>query len=94
MSHNIVNLPQRHYLDRRADRLAEEGRGAPDDLLTTPAVADWLGVSRQWLEIGRNKGYGPKFVKLNPKRVRYRREDVLTWLKARTLQCVSEYRED
>jgi predicted DNA-binding transcriptional regulator AlpA len=90
----VVTLPKRHYIDRRADRLVEDGRGPPDDLLNTRQVADWLQVSEAWLEIGRSKGYGPKYLRLGHKRVRYRREDVLTWLKARTHQCVSEYRED
>jgi predicted DNA-binding transcriptional regulator AlpA len=76
--------PLRHHLDRRAADLAEEGRGDPDSLLTTPAVAEWLTVSAQWLEIGRSKGYGPKFVRLSPSRVRYRRADVLDWLDERT----------
>ena len=82
----------RHHLDRRADQLAELGtRGSPDDLLTTPAVAEWLGVSTQWLEIGRSKGYGPRFVRLSTRRVRYRRSDVLDWLGTRTCASTAEY---
>ena len=56
--------PIRHHLDRRAADLAQEGAaaGEPDDLLTTTEVAEWLGLSTQWLEIGRSRGYGPKFV--------------------------------
>jgi predicted DNA-binding transcriptional regulator AlpA len=78
-------VPQPHCIDRRAEALAEDGHGHPDDLLDTPTVAAWLTVSPEWLEIGRSKGYGPKFIKLNPKRVRYRRQDVLDWLISRTL---------
>src|SRR5262245_22982620 len=74
----------RHHLDRRVDQLAALGtERSPDDLLTTPAVAEWLGVSTQWLEIGRSNGYGPRFVRLSTRRVRYRRSDVLDWLGTR-----------
>ena len=88
-----TTLPRRHHLDRRASDLAEIGVGAPDDLLPTNAVANWLGVSRQFLEIGRNRGYGPKFVRIGPARIRYRRADVLAWLEERTFASTSQYGE-
>jgi predicted DNA-binding transcriptional regulator AlpA len=85
-------MPSRHHLDRRANKLVAESAGAdPDELLDTKAVADWFGVSEQWLEIGRIKKYGPKFKQMSPRVVRYRRGDVLAWLKRRTYSCTSEY---
>ena len=33
------------------------------EYLTTREAAAYLGVSRQWLDIGRTKGYGPPFIK-------------------------------
>jgi predicted DNA-binding transcriptional regulator AlpA len=86
--------PRQHHLDRRAADLAEALDGPPDDLLKTRFVADWLGVSEQWLEIGRGKNYGPPFVRLSPRRVRYRREDVLAWLKSRTYRSTAGYGSD
>ena len=83
--------PQKHHLDRRADALAEAGAGNGDDLLTTEQVAEWLGVSRGWLEIGRGQGYGPKFVALSPRNIRYRRAAVRAWLRERTHACTREY---
>ena len=47
----------------------------------------------QFLEIGRVKGYGPKFKKISPRCVRYRRGDVLDWLKSRTHASTAEYRQ-
>jgi predicted DNA-binding transcriptional regulator AlpA len=80
----VENTPSKHHLDRRADQLLEQ-QGDGDDLLDTKQLSAWLGVSTQWLEIGRTKGYGPKFVKLGPRMIRYKRRDVLNWLKARKL---------
>jgi predicted DNA-binding transcriptional regulator AlpA len=87
--------PQRHHLDRRAHKLAEQDVGNnQDDLLDTRAVADWLDVSVQWLEIGRGKDYGPAFVRISPRCVRYRRGDVLAWLKERTHASTAEYKTE
>jgi hypothetical protein len=85
-------LPRRLHLDKRAPKLISlaPGRG-PDELLSTRQVADWLGVSTQWLEIGRHKGYGPRFVRLSPRKVRYRHDAVLSFLRERTFQSTSGY---
>jgi predicted DNA-binding transcriptional regulator AlpA len=77
--------PQSFHLDRRAEALAEAGAGNPDDLIDTRALADWLGVSTQWAEIARHRGVGPPFVRVTPRRIRYRRADVLAWLRERTV---------
>ena len=76
---------RKHHLDKRAGQIADAGDGGDDDdLLSTRDLALWLGVTEQWLETGRLKNYGPSFVKLSSKIVRYRRDDVLRWLKSRT----------
>jgi hypothetical protein len=80
-----------HHLDQRAGDLAAEGIGNEEDLLPTRDLARWLKVSTQWCEIGRHKGYGPPFVVLSPKRVRYRRGAVLRWLRSREHTCTDEY---
>jgi hypothetical protein len=85
MSSEVSPIPLRHHLDRRAADLIEEGQGDPDTLMTTAGVGEWLGVSTQWLEIGRSKGYGPPFIRLSASRVRYRRGDVRQWLRERTI---------
>ena len=55
-------------------------------------LAEWLGVSKQFLEIGRGKkSYGPRFIKLSPRKIRYRRTDVLVWLEQRSHASTSEY---
>ena len=83
--------PSRHHLDRRADEIIEHGEGDDDELLSTSDVAEWLQLSVQWVEIGRHRGYGPKFIRLSPRRVRYRRGDVRDWLRQRQHQATAEY---
>lgn len=82
----------KHHLDKRIPEIIMRApKGGPDDLLCTKAVAEWLGVSTQLLEIGRSKGYGPAFVRISPRRIRYRREDVLAFLRQRTHTQTSQY---
>jgi hypothetical protein len=85
--------PRRHHIDRRAENIiADSDDGdAADDLLSTGAVADWLCVSTQFLEIARSKNYGPRFVRIGPRTIMYRRGDVLAWLKQRTFAGTAEY---
>jgi predicted DNA-binding transcriptional regulator AlpA len=83
--------PTKHHLDRRADQFAASDTGQPDDLLSTKQVADWLGVSTQWLEIGRSKNYGPPFVRISARVIRYRRGDVREWLTGRSHASTAEY---
>jgi hypothetical protein len=82
----------RHNIDRRAGKLASElADGDPDQLDSTTDLSELLGISPEWLEIGRNRGYGPPFVVLSPKRIRYKRSDVVAWLRERTYNRTSQY---
>ena len=84
--------PTRHNIDRRADQvIADSNGGDDDDMLSSQEVANWLGVSIQWVEIGRTKKWGPKFHKLSPRKVKYRRGDVRAWLNERKFANTSEY---
>jgi hypothetical protein len=82
----------RHHIDKRASFLAAVP-GSDDELLTTGLTAIWLGVSTQWLEIGRIRGYGPTFERLGPKLIRYRRGNVREWLASRSHSSTAEYRQ-
>lgn len=83
----------RHHIDKRAGAVADTIVGDDDEALDTNGAAHLIGCSTQFLEIGRAKGYGPKFVRLAPKMIRYRRGDIRAWLKERTYQRTSEYRK-
>jgi predicted DNA-binding transcriptional regulator AlpA len=87
-----MTTPKKHHLDRRADTISVATESADDDeLLTTAQTASLLGVSLQWMEIGRSRGYGPHFTKLSPRCVRYRRVDIRAWLRSRTHASTAEY---
>lgn len=81
-----TGIPKRHLIDRRASRTIEFAPRFDDRPLTTADVASWLGVSTQWLEIGRCRGYGPRFTRISTRRVRYAREDVVAWLRSRAAE--------
>jgi hypothetical protein len=86
---------RRLHLDRRVEAIiAATGEGSGDDLLTTLQIANWLGTSSQWVELGRAKGYGPPFMRIAPQVVRYQRRAVLEWLREREYARTSEYRAD
>jgi predicted DNA-binding transcriptional regulator AlpA len=63
----------------------------PGDLMTTRELAAWLGTTAVWLEVGRHAGYGPKFLRLSARQVRYARADVLAWLATRRHERTAEY---
>ena len=83
-------MTKKHHIDQRAHTIATDA-GAPEELLSTAQVAEWLGLSTQWLEIGRGKNYGPRFTRLGARSIRYRRCDVAAWLKTRVHTSTAEY---
>lgn len=53
----------------------------PADLLTTPEVADLVGVSVHTVKVWRARGTGPKFQRLASRAVVYNRAEVERWLR-------------
>src|SRR5260370_88018 len=53
--------PRRHHIDKRAGALAAEiaAGGDPDELLSDSQLAELSGLSVQFFQIGRVKGYAP-----------------------------------
>ena len=57
-----------------------------DDLLDQRQAAVRLGLpSSRTLEGRRHRGYGPRFLRLSPRLVRYRASDIDQWLAARVV---------
>ena len=85
--------PKNFHIDKRADAVLSliHHDTNPERLLTTAEEALLLHVSPQWLERGRLGGYGPPFVKLADKLVRYRLGSTVEWLRQRMHQSTAEY---
>jgi predicted DNA-binding transcriptional regulator AlpA len=97
-------VPNKHQIDRRAGELIKQlndttadpdqlcnANTDPDQLLDTKATAKLLAMSTEWVELGRHYGYGPRYLKLSPRRIRYRRSDILSWLNERAHASTREY---
>ena len=64
-----------------------------DDLLNNQQTATLLGIKKNTLEIWRNKGKGPPFIKLGEhpsSPIRYQRSRVMAWLAQRTFASTSD----
>lgn len=59
------------------------------EYMTTAEVADRLRVPPGTLRYWRSKGLGPRSVKVGPKHVRYRSDDVEAYLEAAHAQAVT-----
>lgn len=57
--------------------------------LNTKQASNYLGLSRQFLEIARHKGSGPRYIKL-ARAVRYRRTDLDAWMADRLQRHTGE----
>jgi predicted DNA-binding transcriptional regulator AlpA len=53
-------------------------------LLNTIKAAEYLDIHPTTLATWRVEGRGPRYVKVGPRKVRYRPEDIETWLEANT----------
>jgi predicted DNA-binding transcriptional regulator AlpA len=62
----------------------------PNALLYTAEAAFLLGLSPRTLETLRLKGDGPSFIAVTKKAVRYRRQDIMEWIRVRKRQSTSE----
>ena len=78
-------------LDRRANELIQKFEGMSRDWWATRDLANDLNTSISFVEKGRSQGYGPKFVRLGPRCIRYYKDEVIAWLIERTHQNTAEY---
>jgi len=62
----------------------------PDRLLTTRQAADYLNFDRRTLEGWRLRGGGPRFVRISARSVRYRRSDLIRWVRERLRTSTSD----
>jgi hypothetical protein len=88
-----LDKPTKHHFDKHALDLIEElpADGA-DQLLTTKQTAALIRMSPVTLEIYRGLGAGPPFIRIG-RTVRYRRSDLIGWLRERAFASTDQYAE-
>lgn len=52
----------------------------PNNTMDTKQAADYIGIHEVTLKNWRRMNRGPKFYKVGPRRVRYKKADVEAWL--------------
>lgn len=57
-----------------------------NETLTTPDAAAFINVSKRTLESWRARGIGPRYIALSARAVRYRVEDLRSFLADRTVE--------
>ena len=68
---------------------ADTTPGPAAKYFNTPTAANYIGLSRQYLEIKRHTGGGPPYVKL-ARAVRYRKSDLDEWMASQLRQHTAE----
>ena len=64
--------------------------GSKRHLLSRDDVEREYGISRRWLELAALSGNGPPMVRLTPRMVRYRRDDLEDWIASKTVASTSD----
>jgi predicted DNA-binding transcriptional regulator AlpA len=72
------------------ERGAADGSAAPRLLMTEGQAAAVIGLSPRFLQARRYRGDGPQFVRISSRCVRYRPEDLDTWVRERVRASTSE----
>ncbi len=62
----------------------------PAALLRPAEAAELVGVEARALEAWRNRGSGPRYVKVSPRCIRYRRIDLIEWAERRLQSTTAE----
>ena len=78
--------------------LATNGEASPSgqdpgywhSLINEDETAEFLGLNARTLQAMRQKGGGPRFVKISARCIRYRRTDLKAWAEARMRTSTSD----
>jgi len=62
----------------------------PDTLLNEKQAARFLNFTPRCLQAWRQRGGGPKYVRISSRAVRYRRQDLDSWIEERLKSSTSE----
>ncbi|MCC6271077.1 MAG: helix-turn-helix domain-containing protein [Microbacteriaceae bacterium] len=61
----------------------ENKESVETSFLTTAQAAALIGYTPRMLEVRRARGEGPRYVRFSKRAIRYRREDLETWIAER-----------
>lgn len=61
----------------------------PDALVRESEAAAFLGFTPRALQLWRQTGGGPRFVRVSSRAIRYRRRDLVAWAEARLTHSTS-----
>ena len=95
---SLEHHPARQGL--RRDATADDGTDAKDDelgdtdywyaLIDEKAAADFLGLERRTIQGMRQRGGGPRYIRISSRCLRYRRADLREWAEARMRSSTSD----
>lgn len=88
----MEDKPLKHIADSCEEPAGRPIPQHPDALLHTVEAAFLLGLSPRTLETLRLRGDGPPFVMVTKRAVRYRRQDLIEWIRARQRRSTSDDR--
>ncbi len=63
-----------------------------DRLLSEAEAARFIRYSKRALQNWRVRGGGPRYIKVSPRSIRYRRRDLMAWIEARIQASTSDIR--
>jgi len=63
---------------------------SPDSLLTERQTARYLNFTQRCLQAWRQRGGGPKYVRISSRAIRYRKIDLDDWIEERLKASTSE----
>ena len=55
-------------------------------LLSTAQAAKMTGLSEEWFFLGRKGGYGPPYLRVGSRIVRYDRDEILEWFRSHRVE--------
>ena len=65
-------------------------RDHPESLFTEPQAARFLNFTPRCLQAWRQRGGGPKFIRISSRAIRYRKSDLDDWIDEKIKSSTSE----
>lgn len=84
-------MPLEHNPARATDTATPEADpGYWNSLIDESVAGDFLGLSARTMQAMRQRGGGPKYVRISARCIRYRRRDLRAWFEGRLRSSTSD----